>query len=483
MPTRKFRWSKDGGVNYADLDVTLPYVLPVTVADNVLVEPIGAAVSVAGEFTTGALALFARMTTPPSDTRRTLINGVFAAGERDGWLAKLDALYLLAANDSQAAKLNWISSSYNLTETAAPAFTADKGFVGNGTSQRLDTTFNPTTASAPKFVQNSNHLGIWSLADLANAGGQSNDAGSDNSRMGRPASSTDGRMNGRPGSTGTLGPMIVGAYPGHSMYSRTGSATWRGYAQGEDVAGGVDASAAAQNATLKLLFTDGVGYGVNPLAAAHFGAALTAAEVVSLRNALTTYLTGISTIKRPCVGWGDSLTIGGQGGATGRYPYLLARIPTPNRVVVNKGVAGNTSTQVKDRMLLDTTYKADTHLLWAGRNNINSFAIKFDMNAMVQALPHSRYLIGEITPSAADDSPTKDLIVSINNELAAIYGSRFVRFMSALQAANDGSANDLADVAAGLIPRSLRTDDLHLNTAGQTIIANLWQNALVGMGW
>jgi hypothetical protein len=49
-----------------------------------------------------------------------------------------------------------------------------------------------------------------------------------------------------------------------------------------------------------------------------------------------------------------------------------------------------------------------------------------------------------------------------------------------LQSRNDGSANDLADVAAGFTPRSLRRngDLLHLNTAGDLAVADFVDSAL-----
>lgn len=46
-----------------------------------------------------------------------------------------------------------------------------------------------------------------------------------------------------------------------------------------------------------------------------------------------------------------------------------------------------------------------------------------------------------------------------------------------LQDHGDGSTNDNADIAAGLVPRSLRSDSLHLNLAGQTVTADFFEEA------
>ncbi len=47
-----------------------------------------------------------------------------------------------------------------------------------------------------------------------------------------------------------------------------------------------------------------------------------------------------------------------------------------------------------------------------------------------------------------------------------------------LQMRGDGSANDNADIAAGFVPRSLRKDSLHPNLAGQTAIADFFEEAM-----
>ena len=52
-----------------------------------------------------------------------------------------------------------------------------------------------------------------------------------------------------------------------------------------------------------------------------------------------------------------------------------------------------------------------------------------------------------------------------------------------LAAFNDGSATDLADVAAGRIPTSLTVDGTHLNDAGQVVISGLITQFLNRRGW
>ncbi len=115
-----------------------------------------------------AAALFARFTTPPSAARAGLINNlILALVQSDVW-PKLDALYIMAAADSQAAKLNWIANQYNLTEVNAPTFTADRGFAGDGATSYLDSvTYIPTGTG--QYTLNSAHLSVWCNVDPAGA--------------------------------------------------------------------------------------------------------------------------------------------------------------------------------------------------------------------------------------------------------------------------------------------------------------------------
>jgi hypothetical protein len=74
----------------------------------------------------------------------------------------LDALYILATNTMTTANLNICGTSYGLTSTAAPTFSADHGYTGNGSTQFLITGFAPSSA-AGTYSQNSASLGVYVL--------------------------------------------------------------------------------------------------------------------------------------------------------------------------------------------------------------------------------------------------------------------------------------------------------------------------------
>lgn len=238
-----------------------------------------------------AAALVARFATQPTDARKRLIDTLIGSLKTGGVWSKLDALYVMAAADSQAARQNWIADQYNLTAVSGPTFAADRGYTGDGAASYLSTAFNPVTAVTPKFVQDSASLGVWSRTNLPNGAGVSAEIGSGNSYIGRSASiSTNaaGRPNAASGVINT-----PGAFPGHVCWSRTAAAVWEGYAQGVDADGGVTSSAAPANAVMRLCAAVGIGFGVNQLSAAHIGQGLSAAEVLAAYNALNTYLTAV----------------------------------------------------------------------------------------------------------------------------------------------------------------------------------------------
>jgi hypothetical protein len=107
-----------------------------------------------------ARALFARLATPPAPARAAAYDAMIRALLAAGVWSKLDALYLLAAADAATALTNLKQSSYGLTAVNSPAFTADRGYTGNGTTQYLNPGFTPSTASG-QYTQNSASIFWW----------------------------------------------------------------------------------------------------------------------------------------------------------------------------------------------------------------------------------------------------------------------------------------------------------------------------------
>lgn len=240
-----------------------------------------------------AAALFGRFTSPPSADRRAQINAVFVAGKRDGWLAKLDAMYVMAAADSQAARLNWVQTLYTLTEVAAPTFTVDRGYTGNGTSSYLDTGFDPSLGTGMQ-QQDSAHISSYVLNDVASD--TAIDIGQASAAMtyirSRRAGTNvmRGQISQASASDFALSPVTS---VGHSMASRLSASGISGYKDGVLLGFSSVASVPLSSATFNLLRGNAANYSTRQIAAATIGAGLSGAEVLSMRAALLTYLQAV----------------------------------------------------------------------------------------------------------------------------------------------------------------------------------------------
>jgi hypothetical protein len=127
--------------------------------------------------------------------------------------------------------------------------------------------------------------------------------------------------------------------------------------------------------------------------------------------------------------------------------------------------------------------RGHTAWLWMGRNGAQAgYTVLADIAAAVASLGHTRYLVGAILPSTADSGASVAQLGVLNGQLESTYGERFVNLMAELRSAASG-ADDASDVAAGFVPRSLRSDHLHLNDSGYALVAQAFYGAHLAMGW
>jgi hypothetical protein len=94
-----------------------------------------------------------------------------------------------------------------------------------------------------------------------------------------------------------------------------------------------------------------------------------------------------------------------------------------------------------------------------------------DIAAIVARSPDGRYLVAGFTTSGEQSDKSIAALLGINQKVREIYGSKFVDILPDLLAASDGSPGDEDDVARGIVPRSLRVDDVHLTDKGYGIAA------------
>lgn len=235
-------------------------------------------------------ALVARMTVDPGCPRKIVINDLIVSLKTAGVWSKLDALYLFAAADSQAALLNWVSTSYNATATNSPTFTTDRGFTGNGSNSYISSNFNPTTASSPNFVQNSAHMSGWSrtstgLPTADDLGGAT--AGQMYLRIRSIVDVGNATVN-------SVGNVSVSSSDGtgHFVANRNSSTVIGIIRNGTSLGSTTAASLEPFNQTLVFL-RNASNYSSRQFAAGSIGAGLSPTELTDFYNALQTYMTAV----------------------------------------------------------------------------------------------------------------------------------------------------------------------------------------------
>jgi lysophospholipase L1-like esterase len=246
--------------------------------------------------------------------------------------------------------------------------------------------------------------------------------------------------------------------------NRTTSNVVNLYQNDVSVASSGAATSALSNSTFKIAGLNADNTSTATFKRAFIGGALTAGD----RSAIEAAVAGSHG---STYAWGDSLTLGNEDGTGVTFPNVLAALL--GNPVVNNGVGGETSTQILTRFNALPAAFGNPVILEMGRNNFSSpVTVKANIASAVAALTTTHYLIHSVLPSADDSAGSVTNIATLNSDLATVYGTRFVDMLAPLQAASNGSAGDLADVAAGIVPRSLRFDAVHLNAAGYTIVAN-----------
>jgi hypothetical protein len=127
-----------------------------------------------GTQATNFLARTSGLNTTETNAYCNLINGLVSDGIITGAMngansgsgacgSILDALYILATNNTTTAALNLCGTSYSLIPSStAPTFAPDRGYTGNGTSSFLNTGFAPGVGS-PNYTQNSASIGAYDL--------------------------------------------------------------------------------------------------------------------------------------------------------------------------------------------------------------------------------------------------------------------------------------------------------------------------------
>lgn len=175
--------------------------------------------------------------------------------------------------------------------------------------------------------------------------------------------------------------------------------------------------------------------------------------------------------------WGDSLTY--------MNTPILQGIMT-SYSIFNNGVGGETSTQIKNRMVAATDKYNDIAIIWAGTNDNNvPDTIKTNIATMVAALTSpKRFLVIGLPGNSSQGIGTADYtrIMQLNADLVALYPNNFFDVHTYLiqhgleDAGITPTAQDLTDITNDVVPSSLRIDGVHLTNAGYIIVSQQINN-------
>lgn len=244
-----------------------------------------------------ARAIFAKMTTPPTGQRRSQIDACIKALKSAGVWTQLDALYMLAANDEQASRINWKNPANSLTAVNAPTFSANLGWTFASTKS-LSTGYDFSAGVAgAKYASANAH--IFTFATTDSATDSRSDLGSEtvasafiNSRT--AAGLIFGRLN-----FGTGGDAF-GAVPtsvGMTLINRTNDTNAQYCRDGSVVYDRAIASGAVPG---NLVIGNAPSSGTQPsprrLAAAGFGGGLNTSQLPAYYNAVYGYLHAVGAI-------------------------------------------------------------------------------------------------------------------------------------------------------------------------------------------
>ncbi|MEW6125363.1 MAG: hypothetical protein AB1698_22375, partial [Pseudomonadota bacterium] len=245
-------------------------------------------------------SLLARMTVAPSAGRAGAINSLMVQLSAAGVLAKLDLLYILAAHDAQAARLNWASAAYDLAVAGAPTFVVDRGYAGAANAW-LASGYNPAT-NGVRYTRNSAHVGAWDLTNRAGA----------NVIPAGVSSNTSLQCAVMPRTTGDLAWINVndqgaalGAVTrsdGLTLGSRLDAATRSNYRDATLLGTASAASISVPSVPLDLLCwsisggTSRIYWCTDRIAVFTMGAGLTSTEVAAYHGALRTYLQTVGAV-------------------------------------------------------------------------------------------------------------------------------------------------------------------------------------------
>lgn len=235
--------------------------------------------------------LIGSMTTAPKHSRSFLIDDTIRDLKDAGlWSTKICILWVLAAHDSQAALLDWITpGSHTLIPTNAPTFTADEGYIGDAATSWLDSGVTLASISGLGYAQNDAGKFVWSLTDSDNSGRDIGTSTSFNSAItGRLTNLLASRANdGTTNSTGAAADSL-GLYG----WTRSSSTTYDKFRGGSIIASPVVTSTGVPGGNISVLRAS-TGFSPRKIAIAGVTKGLSSGNISDLHTILDAYMSAL----------------------------------------------------------------------------------------------------------------------------------------------------------------------------------------------
>lgn len=232
-----------------------------------------------------ATALLGRMDGSQNTSAVTnLICGMVADGN---WNTVLDFFYIFAINSTANANLNWISTSFPITNAGTGVtFTAGQGYTGVASSSNyLQSAYNPSTAGG-NMTQNSASLGACNYNSATSLAQQYRIVIDDNTNFSNLEPNGGGLFVDL--QDATFVSVVPANFQGQWITTRTSSTNINVYQNGASVGSKTATSVTNINGALTVLYL-----GTVKLGAIFGGGTLTGTQASQIYNRLHTYFTAV----------------------------------------------------------------------------------------------------------------------------------------------------------------------------------------------
>jgi hypothetical protein len=230
----------------------------------------------------------AAMTVQPTTARRTLLNNLFVGLRNAGQVSKVLGLWVTAAHDEQAARLNLMNPGTGtgqiLSVVGGVTFTTDREFVGNATTGQLDTGMNLVG------YQDNGGMFYWTRAST---GHTQIDMGNANSLL--QTRNTSGSISGRINAASGGGTVLPADGSGFTGWTRINSTTLNYvHLAGVTTVGSVTSAAPDAVNTIRLMGRSGTAsYSPAGCSAAGLTAGAVGTDLQAIRDLLAIYMAGV----------------------------------------------------------------------------------------------------------------------------------------------------------------------------------------------